>query len=210
MTQEAAERPCLLCGEPHAVQIHSYCRRLVRCADGQNHQVQIVSIICERAKQEGRQYTKRILPPFVIPECNIRLDLVLALLAKHRSATAAVDYDQAYALVGSASERTIDRHLRWAWRLVAATALSVIEVLATLAPFGVVPEAPLGVSELRQLERALVELDAARRSAHGGVAAGKVTVICCVHFRYVYERARSPLQISTDQVLRSGCWFDTS
>ena len=55
--------------------IHCYCKRLVRCTDGSNHQHLIVVIICERAQRAGAQYTKRMLPWFVIPECNIRLDL---------------------------------------------------------------------------------------------------------------------------------------
>ena len=209
MTQAGAQRPCLLCGRAHAVQIHAYLRRLVRCADGVNHQIVIVSIICETAKQAGRQYTKRMLPSFVIPECNIRLDLVVQLMERLADEEAAVDYDQAYALVGSASERSIDRHLGWARRLMAATVLQAVEVLAALAPFGVLPEVSVGSAALAQLHLTLANLNAARRSAHGAVAR-PITVICCVHFRYVYERARSPLEISSDQVLRRGCWFDTS
>lgn len=191
------------------MQIHAYLRRLVRCADGRNHQIDIVSIICETAKQAGSQYTKRMLPSFVIPECNIRLDLVVQLMEKLADEEAPVDYDQAYALVGSACERTIDRHLDWARRLTAATVLEAVELLATLAPFGVLPSVPLGAAALGQLALTLGTLNAARRSAHGA-AAKPITVICCVHFRYVYERARSPLAISSDQALRNGCWFDTS
>lgn len=208
MTEAGAQRPCLLCGTAHAVQIHSYLRRLVRCADGVNHQIVIVSIICETAKQAGSQYTKRILPSFVIPECNIRLDLVVQLMER-LAEDDEVDYDQAYALVGSACERTIDRHLDWARRLTAATVLEAVELLATLTPFGVLPEVPLGAAALGQLALTLGALNAARRSAHGA-AAKPITVICCVHFRYVYERARSPLSIPSDQALRNGCWFDTS
>ena len=209
MTQAGAQRPCLLCGKAHAVQIHAYPRRLVRCADGVNHQIGIVSIICETAKQAGSQYTKRILPSFVIPECNLRLDLVVQLMEHLGDDEEGVDYDQAYALVGSACERTIDRHLDWARRLTAATALEAVEVLATLAPFGVLPEIPNGAGALGQLALTLGALNAARRSAHGA-SAKPITVICCVHFRYGYERARSPLAISSDQALRNGCWFDTS
>lgn len=194
------------------MQIHAYLRRLVRCADGRNHQIDIVSIICETAKQAGSQYTKRILPSFVIPECNIRLDLVVQLMeqmADDEVGDDEVDYDRAYALVGSACELTIDRHLGWARRLMAATVLEAVELLASLAPFGVLPEVPLGAAALAQLALTLAALNTARRSAHGA-SAKPITVICCVHFRYVYERARSPLSIPSDQALRNGCWFDTS
>ena len=91
--------------------IHCYCERLVRCTDGSNHQHLIVVIICERAREAGTQYTKRMLPWFVIPECNIRLDLVLELWKKHPTAGSARAH--AYAVIGSACERTIARHLLW-------------------------------------------------------------------------------------------------
>ena len=63
-----------------APRIHAWCERLVRCSDGRNHELGIVSLICAEAKRQGKQYTKRMLPWFVIPECNIRLDLVVKLL----------------------------------------------------------------------------------------------------------------------------------
>ena len=47
---------------------------------GKNHRILILSLMCAEARRQGTQYTKRMLPWFVIPECNIRLDLVLNLL----------------------------------------------------------------------------------------------------------------------------------
>ena len=82
--------------------IHCYCKRLVRCTDGSNHQHLIVVIICERAREAGTQYTKRMLPWFVIPECNIRLDLVLELRKKHPTAGSARAH--AYAVIGRQSD----------------------------------------------------------------------------------------------------------
>ena len=69
----------------------------------------IVSLICHEAKQQHKQYTKRILPWFVIPECNIRLDLVLNLmkLEERDRKGATLAYEQADAVIGSACERTI-------------------------------------------------------------------------------------------------------
>ena len=87
--------------------IHCYCKRLVRCTDGSNHQHLIVVIICERAREAGAQYTKRMLPWFVIPECNIRLDLVLELRKKHPTAGSARDHGYA---CESAGKVTPGRH----------------------------------------------------------------------------------------------------
>ena len=84
----------------------------MRGADGRNHELVIVSLICSEAKRQGKQYTKRMLPWFVIPECNIRLDLVVKLLRlveRDPGAGMRLAHEQADAVIGSASERTIAR-----------------------------------------------------------------------------------------------------
>ena len=89
----------------------AWCERLVRCADGRNHELVIVSLICQEAKQQHKQYTKRMLPWFVIPECNIRLDRVLNLLKLvERRGGMRLAYEQADAVIGSVCEHTIARY----------------------------------------------------------------------------------------------------
>ena len=69
-TEGARQRSCLLCGSRHEPRIYAWCERLVRCADGRNHELVMVSLICAEAKRQHKQYTKRMLPWFVIPECK--------------------------------------------------------------------------------------------------------------------------------------------
>ena len=107
----------------------------------------IVSLICQNAKQQHKQYTKRILPWFVIPECNMRFDLVLNLLKLEEQAPRggrALDYAQADAVIGSACERTAARHMQWARRLVADTKLEASELVVELAPFTPLPGVHVG------------------------------------------------------------------
>jgi hypothetical protein len=74
------ENVCLLCGRMHRLYIHGYVGRLVRnAATFENDEIVICVIICPTARHEGRQYTKSLVPPFVIPECNISLENVLQL-----------------------------------------------------------------------------------------------------------------------------------
>ena len=151
VTEAARQRPCLLCGRRHEPRIHAWCERLVQCADGRNHELVIVSLICAEAKRQGKQYTKRMLR-FVIPECNIRLDLVVKLqqlVERDPGSGMRLAYEQADAVIGSASERTIARHLGWARRLVAASELEASELLAELAPFAALPEVRAGSARLR-------------------------------------------------------------
>ena len=189
----------------------------MRCADGRNHELVIVSLICQEAKQQHKQYTKRMLPWFVIPECNIRLDLMLNLLKleeRHPAAGAALAYEQADAVIGSACEHTIARHLKWARRLVAEGTLEASELMAELVPFAVLPEVRAGGRGLAELHRNLTALTVATvagRRAYGRVGGGAVLgVIRCLHLRYVVVRARNPVALPLNRVLRHGVWFDTS
>ena len=213
VTRAAAGRPCLLCGNRHAARIRAWCERLVRCADGRNHELVIVSLICQEAKQQHKQYTKRMLPWFVIPECNIRLDRVLNLLKlveRHPSGGMRLAYEQADAVIGSVCEHTIARHLKWARRLVAEGTLEASELVAELVPFAALPEVRAGGRGLAELHRCLRALTVAGRRAHGRVAGAALGIIGCLHLRYVVVRARNPVAIPLNRVLRRGVWFDTS
>ena len=74
------ENICLLCARVHPMYIHDYVRRLVRNgATCQNDEIVVCVIICHIAKRNGKQYTKRLLPPFVISECNISRENVIRM-----------------------------------------------------------------------------------------------------------------------------------
>ena len=214
VTDAARQRPCLLCGSRHEPRIHAWCGRLVRCVDGRNHELVIVSLICAAARRQGKQYTKRMLPWFVIPECNIRLDLVvnlLKLVERDPVAGMRLAYEQADAVIGSASERTVARHLGWVRRLVAASVLEASELLSELPAFAALPEVRAGARGLAELHRYLMALAIAGRRAEGRGAVGAVPgVIGCLHLRYVVVRARNPVAPPLNRVLRYQLWFDTS
>ena len=146
----------------------------MRCADGRNHELVIVSLICEEAKRQHKQYTKRMLPWFVIPECNIRLDLVLNLLKlveRHPSGGMRLAYEQADAVIGSVCEHTIARHLKWARRLVAEGTLEASELVAELVPFAALPEVRAGGRGLAELHRCLRALTVAGNAPTGALPA---------------------------------------
>ena len=186
----------------------------MRCVDGRNHGLVIVSLICEAARREGKQYTKRMLPWFVIPECNIRLDLVMnlrKLVERHPAAGMRLAYEQADAVIGSASERTVARHLGWVRRLIAGSMLEAGELLAKLPAFAALPEVRAGGGGLAELHRYLRALVIAGRRAVGRGPVGAVPgVIGCLHLRYVVVRARNPVAPPLNRVLRYQLWFDTS
>ena len=214
MTRAAALHPCLLCGSVHEPRIHAWCERMVRCADGRNHRLLIVSLICAEARRQGKQCTKRILPWFVIPECNIRLDLVLnllQLLERQPDAGMSLAYEHGAGVIGSFCERTMARHLGWVQHLIAASMLEASKLVAELAPCVALPEVRAGGGGLAELHRYLMALVIARRRAQGRGAVGAVRGVAgCLHLCSVVVRARNPVAIPLNQVLRHGVWFDTS
>ena len=203
-----------MCGNRHEPRIHAWCERLVRCVDGRNHELVIVSLICATARRQGKQYTKRMLPWFVIPECNIRLDLTLnlqRLVELHPGTGMRLAHEQADAVIGSASERTVARHLGWVRRLIAGSVLEAGELLAKLPAFAALPKVRAGGRGLAELHRYLRALAIAGRRAEGRGAVGAVPgVVGCLHLRYVVVRARNPVAPPLNRVLRYQLWFDTS
>ena len=127
---------------------------------------------------------------------------------RHPAAGAALAYEQADAVIGSACERTIARHRQWAQRLVADTMLEASELVAELTPFAELPIVRVGGGGRAELRHYLTALCAARRAASGGGAG--LSVIGWVHLRYVVVRARNPVAIPLNLVLRCRLRFDTS
>ena len=80
--------PCLLCGEVHALSIHAYLWRKVYSAEqGDTIDICIIAIICRGAKKQGKQYTKRILPPFLIPYSVVNRESLVAYLRLYPDGT---------------------------------------------------------------------------------------------------------------------------
>jgi len=200
--------PCVLCGEVHPLQVHCYPKRKIRNPqEGTNQSILIVSIICERAEQLGRQYTKRMLPEFAIPECNIRHDRVLVLVADLQGER--IDYSLAGELLGTVCERTILRHVQAMRRMIGEALVEAAVLLATLLSFGVLPDAKVGESSYGRLVRLVGQLNEAARKMAG--ERGKpVTEGACTHRVYCYRRSRKKLSVSLSLVFKSLLIFDTS
>lgn len=197
-----------MCGEIHPLQVHCYPERKIRDPkQGTNQIILIVSILCERAKQLGKQYTKRMLPEFVIPECNIRHDRVLAVVAGQQAER--IDISLAGEILGTVCERTIRRHVRAIEGMITEAMKEAAELLATLLSFGVVPDMKVCDTLYGRLVSVVEQLNEAARKMGGG--RGKpITEGACTHRVYCYRRSRKDLSISLSLVFRILLFFDTS
>ena len=169
--------------------------------------IRIVSIICRAAKEAGRQYSKRILPPFVIPYCQIVRVGVLEYLRRYPDGS--LVYAIGLELLGAWDRRTVRRHVAQALRLIGAACLGLAQLLSGLAAYASLPEPRLGQSAAEDLEDLAREADRVGRRA-GGASAAQIPAVVYVHLVDVFERSRRPLSISLTYALRVLVVPDTS
>ena len=128
------ENFCLLCAGIHRLYVHGYVGRLVRnAATYENDEIVVCVIICHVAQCAGKQYTKRMLPPFVTPECNIGLENALEMYLSVPDGR--IDYDRASELLGTVCVKTMRRHRLMVFAYTEAAVALLAEYLALSAPF---------------------------------------------------------------------------
>lgn len=124
----------MLCSRIHRLYTHYYVGRLIRNpVTEQNEEIVICVIICYIAKREGKQYTKRMLPPFVTPECNITLEHTVRMVFVMPEGQ--IDYSYAGTFLGTSCKRTIQHHYRMIVAYAEITVTLLAEYLALTSPF---------------------------------------------------------------------------
>lgn len=101
----------MLCGEIHSLKIHSYPQRCWRDpTSGKNEKIRIITILCEKAKEAGNQYTKRLLPDFLLPGKVIRADMALKSVEE---AGEPLNPEKACLILGCLDLRTARKYLKY-------------------------------------------------------------------------------------------------
>jgi hypothetical protein len=179
----------------------------VRTEEEGNREILIVAIYCVRAKKQGRQYTKRMLPPFVIPECNITLENVLRYLHCRREQS--IDYDAASAILGSYDPRTLKRHILLGLRMIQKANMLMAELLVGLSPYARLPQMKGSDPPLESLGILTAELRQTVRKVAGQVIEPPPEVLF-IHRVYVHTGCRNPLATTLNHVFREVAFCDTS
>ena len=109
----------------HPLVIHSYPTRSYRDPESQEDVwIRIVLIICRQAKALGRQYTKRLLPDFLIPYARMRLDKVVEAVGDKESGST---LEECCRILGCIDLRTARMHMRRLEKAVQEVALTLAE-----------------------------------------------------------------------------------
>jgi hypothetical protein len=159
--------------------------------------------------RNGKQYTKRMVPPFVIPECNISLVNVFAMYQAMPDGQ--IDYGMASTFLGTVCVKTMQRHYLMIVSYTGATVSLLAEYLALSAPFLSQPGQPpyedlftLFVSMMR----AVCDLEVMRSGKHHELP----PPVLFLHPVYVLNKPR--LAWTGEKPLNLFCvirfYFDTS
>jgi hypothetical protein len=198
--------PCLLCGQVHEFHNHGQVTRFIR--DNRSYTNIAINIFvscCPNNKSTGKQYTKRILPPFLIPECNITLENCL----KMADGKGNLDIDDACEILGTVCERTVRRHSR---QLKKVLQLTINWITTWLAEYPLVAFLP-GKKPGKTLYEDLLDTYQALLSANQkmrGTIARPPAIIWLPSYILVLTKARTASLLSSDLVCLINILFDTS
>lgn len=120
--------PCGLCGKVHPLNIHSYPLRSYRDPEsGEDEWIKILVCYCEETKTLGLQYTRRLLPDFLIPMARMRLDKVVAAGREKENGST---LEKCCRIIGCSDPRTARMHLKRLEEAAKAVALTLAESLS--------------------------------------------------------------------------------
>ena len=182
--------------------------RKVRSAEeGENVEVTIISIVCVTAKEAGKQYTKRVLPPFVIPFCQISREGVMGYL--ERFPDGRVEYAVGFQMLGARDIRTIRRHIAMGLATIAAATLELASLLSALPAYATLPEPQLNQSPGQCLQELARQMDRTARRV-GGRQGSETSPLVYAHLVSVVSRSPGPVETPLSCVLRAAVFHDTS
>ena len=182
--------PCLLCARIHRLYVHDYVGRLIRNPSTEkNEEIVVCVILCHNAKHAGRQYTKRMLPPFVTPECNITLENTVRMITA--MPVGRIDYSIAATFLGTVCQKTIDHHYHMISLFTKSAVLLVAEYLARTSPFASPTIAP-PYEETFALFFSLIQLICEAELERSGAHHDAPSAVLYLQPIYVFEKSRAP------------------
>jgi hypothetical protein len=154
-----------------------------------------VVIRCPESRKQGGQYTKRLLPDFLIPYSPVRLDWVLEAERKRREEGASLE--ECSFIMGCLEPRTVRKHLSRLNEAAAAVSLQMSEELAHSPQYSRLPESDPGqcaVSRLHTMHESILQ---------GADASGRQTIILRQHLQeYWWHLVGTPSTNCASQIAR--------
>lgn len=120
-----------------------------------------------------------------------------------------IRYEAAGIFLGTLDYRTIRRHIQLVWHMIGSANVGLMEFLATLPGYAVLPELKVGETAYSHLALLVEQLNcAAVRMGKGGTESAPAVVY--VHGVYALEKSRSLPKTTSNRVFHALLFFDTS
>jgi hypothetical protein len=182
-------------------------RKIRSPEEASNTDIIIIAIICRKAKRLGKQYTKRILPPFVIPYCVISREAVVEYLCRFPDGT--LHSQVASEMLGTVDTRTMHRHLDVVLIEIKFATLLITRFLSEISNLASVPDRRGDEPEWQYLGKTAEEMSRASVKVRPGTSV-MLDPLVYVHAVSVYRRAKNPTIPPLSLVLRAVVFHDTS
>jgi hypothetical protein len=148
-----------------------------------------------------------MLPPFVIPECNISFTKVLAYITKYPDGT--INYDDAAHILGTYDKRTIKKHIQRTWKIIRKTISKLLPFMSNFPGLIILPVKKPQENLLDYLEKLTNEI------LDGHIRMGKTPQYkpgkkIYIHTVYWSEKSRTPIRCTLDRVFPALPFYDTS
>lgn len=125
----------------------------------------MVVIQCSATREAGKQYTKRLLPDFLIPYSPIRMDRVLE--AEHARRVDGAPLEDCSLIMGCLELRTVRKHLKNLQKVSEEAALEISRELSHVPQYARLPETdPEQNSVMRLYTLYKILLQAAAAAGH--------------------------------------------
>jgi hypothetical protein len=152
------------------------------------------------------QYTKRMLPFFVIQECNITLDNVLVVYRENPDGK--ICFEKASWQLGSYDKRTITRHYKRIEEFLTKTIIVIAECASAIPSFASLPAIEPAYDRYQLLESHVQMLDEAVTGMEGETEETEPIVI--IAKTYFEQKARKPILCPLNLVSYLIQFHDTS
>lgn len=127
---------CNLCNTIHPLIINSYPSRCFRNPETcTNDRIKVIQIYCPKAKDQGKTYTKRLLPDFLVPYGVIRADKVIEATKDEEN----INIEQICQILGCVDFRTARKYFKRFSNTVSVISIALAEKLSEYPKENLIP-----------------------------------------------------------------------
>jgi hypothetical protein len=175
---------CSLCNTIHPLIINSYPSRFYRNPETcTNDRIKVIQILCPKAKELGKTYTKRLLPDFLIPYGVIRADKVVEATKDEDN----INIEQICLILGCVDFRTGRKYLGRFSNTVSVISITLSQKLSEYPKENLIPSFHPEASPLSYTHLLIERFRELQDYIYGSRSLSLIYTLCWFLSRYWYK-----------------------